>query len=78
MVSSSTMVLIDAVFDSVAVFLEAQVYNALEFPPPVRRMLPQPLTNHSRLDILSHRLGSIKYRLTPFSRCQLISGARAL
>ena len=34
MVSSSNMVMIDAVFDSVAVFLEAQVYNALEFHLP--------------------------------------------
>ena len=39
MVSISTMVLFDASFDSVVAFLEAQVYDRLEFPPPVRRML---------------------------------------
>ena len=78
MVSSSTIVLIHAVFDSVAVFMEAQVYNSLEFPPPVRRMLPQSRTNHSHLDILSHRLCSSEHHLTPFARSQILPGAHAL
>ena len=67
MVSNSTMVRLDAACDCGAAVSEPRVRAALEMSRPVRCLPPHSLTNHSRLDILSHRSFLVYDHLTPFA-----------